>query len=62
MRDRRKRPVIRSDGKRYASQADAALDVLGDQTNISRACREPFRTAYGYGWAFDDERDGRDGD
>lgn len=50
--DRRKRPVVRSDGKRYASQSDAARDVMGDQTNISRACRNHGRTAYGYGWRF----------
>lgn len=52
MRDRRKRPVVRSDGKRYESESDAARDVIGDQTNISRACRNQKRTAYGYGWRY----------
>lgn len=50
--DRRKRPVVRSDGKRYESESDAARDVIGDQTNIGGACRKPKRTAYGYRWRY----------
>lgn len=48
----RRTPVVRGDGRRYASIQEAADDVGGDQTNISRACREPGRTAYGFGWRY----------
>lgn len=52
---RTKREVVRSDGRRYESTAAAANDVAGDQTNISRACRNRKLTAYGYGWHYADE-------
>lgn len=50
-----KRPVVRGDGKRYGSVEEAAADVVGDQTNICRACRQTHRTAYGWEWRYADE-------
>lgn len=54
------RPVRRDDGRVYASATEAAADVVGDQTNITRACRNPRRTAYGYRWEYADEAAGRE--
>jgi hypothetical protein len=63
----RRTPVVRSDGKRYASITDACHDLLrewgakhtyaeicGMAGNISRVCnRKPScNTAYGYGWRY----------
>lgn len=49
-----KRAVIRDDGVRYESTSAAAKAVVGDQTNISRACRTGCK-AYGYLWGYADE-------
>ncbi|MEC4272725.1 hypothetical protein VJ923_06105 [Adlercreutzia sp. R25] len=49
----RKRPVVREDGRRYESVEAAADDVLGDQTNICRACRTGW-SAYGWKWRYED--------
>lgn len=49
-----KRAVIRDDGVRYESTSAAAKAVVGDQTNISRACRTGCK-AYGRLWGYADE-------
>lgn len=51
----RKMPVVRDDGKRYPTVRAAADDVYGAQSNISRACRMPWTTAYGYKWRYAEE-------
>ncbi len=59
-----KKPVVRSDGKRYESVSDAAREIIEADgcgkrwvvcTGISRVCRgKPHcLTAYGYGWRFE---------
>lgn len=48
--------VVRSDGKRYRTIKEAAVDVAGRPTaatNISRVCRGYNSTAYGYGWRYE---------
>lgn len=47
-----RRPVVRSDGKEYASIEDAANDVHGSQSNISKVCLGKRKSAYGYGWSY----------
>ena len=47
-----RRLVVRSDGKEYASIEDAANDVRGDQSNISKVCSGKRKSAYGYGWSY----------
>ena len=59
-----KKPVVRSDGKRYESVNDAARDLIKEGgcgrrsvicTGISRVCKGKAHclTAYGYGWRFE---------
>lgn len=45
--------VIRSDGKRYNSQVEAAKDVGCSKGNISNVCCGKSNTAGGFGWKFD---------
>lgn len=51
------RPVVRSDGKRFATIADAARDIGCAETTISDACkcRRGRTNAVGYGWSYDQE-------
>jgi hypothetical protein len=46
------RPVIRSDGKRYALVADAARDMHCSTTQISAACSGKQKTCHGFGWRY----------
>jgi hypothetical protein len=55
----RARPVVRDDGERYASIADAARavsrkNVNGTSRNILQACQGKAATAYGHRWRYDD--------
>lgn len=61
------KPVVRSDGKRYASVAQAARELCSEQgvwfpdapkhaaSHIARVClgRPHYNTAYGYGWEYE---------
>lgn len=49
------KPVIRSDGKRYAAIKDAAEDVRVDYGGIVKCCRGQARTAGGFGWSYQEE-------
>jgi hypothetical protein len=46
--------VIRSDGKRYASVIDAAVDVGVSYTGIVKVCNNAYgcKTSGGFGWAY----------
>ena len=63
--DSYRRRVIRIDADgnevEYPSVKAAADDVKGFPTNISNACRENDKTAYGYAWRYaDQEPDGNE--
>lgn len=64
MKGRKARPVVRGDGKRYASIAEASIAITGDvkaSGGISCACRGQRKQALGYTWRFDDETEEKDG-
>ena len=46
------KPVVRSDGKRYATATDAADGIGSDVSNVIAACRGRQKTAGGYGWSY----------
>lgn len=50
---RRIRPVLRSDGKRFHSLAEAAEHMKGDRSNICAALNGRLPTAYGFSWAYE---------
>lgn len=50
-----RKPVVREDGEKYESLTEAAEDVNGHKTNISRACADG-RQYKGFTWRFADER------
>lgn len=52
---RRCKTVVRSDGAVFPSTYSAAESVMGDQTNISAACRGKRKSAYGYKWRYESE-------
>lgn len=52
---RRPRPVMRSDGKLYASMSEAAADMNCAPSSIFAACRQSFRRVCGYGWSYVEE-------
>lgn len=47
-----RKPVIRSDGKKYISVRHAALDVMISQSCVSAVLRGKGKTAAGYGWRY----------
>jgi hypothetical protein len=47
------RPVIRSDGKRFFTTADAARELDCSETSITDVCRGRSKTAQGYGWRYE---------
>ncbi len=47
------RPVIRSDGKRFALIIDAAREMGCSHSGISAACRGRVKTFAGYGWQYE---------
>lgn len=49
---RNARPVIRSDGRRYAHIVLAAQDVGGDPSHIGAVCRGLYAQHNGFGWRF----------
>ena len=54
----RTRAVVREDGKRYESVADAARDIGGNvngtSRNIIHVCQGKASHAYGYRWRYED--------
>ena len=52
-------PVVRSDGVKYASIAEAAGDMGCTKPNISKVCRGENKSACGFGWAYQDNRNMR---
>lgn len=59
-RGRKARPVVRGDGMRFASIAEASIAMTGDVRSsgaISCACRGKRKSALGCTWRFDDERE-----
>jgi hypothetical protein len=46
------KPVVREDGKVYASISEAAKDVNGHGTTISNCCLGKSKTAYGFKWSY----------
>src|SRR5262245_23331973 len=48
------KPVIRSDGKRYVSIAEAAEDNETFISSITSVCRGKWATTHGYGWIYAD--------